>query len=275
MNHQKTSLVARLSNKAPLIGTLVSTRSSEVAEALALCGFEWLLLDLEHSVIDIASAQNIIQALGSQTYSVIRIPSKNSENFNKALDTGCDGVIVPMVNSVAEAEYAVRCAKYPPVGNRGVGLARAQGYGLQFAEYLETANQHVALILQIEHKQAVEGIEEIVKIPGVDGIFLGPFDLSASLGLLGQVSAPQVVEAIARVRGACLKANLPFGSFTMTAELARLEIEQGAQLMVVGSDLGFLAAGSKCALMVLNGGSRKTGLRKSSAKFGKEAARNR
>lgn len=252
MKSKQTSLLERLATKKPLLGSLVSTRSPEVAEALSFCGFEWLFLDLQHSVLDIASAQNIIQALGAQTYSVIRIPSNNSEHFDKALDTGCDGVMVPKVNSVAQAEYAVRCAKYPPVGARGVGLARAQGYGLQFGEYLESANQRVALILQIEHKQAVEEIDEIVKVPGVDGIFLGPFDLSASMGLLGKVSAPPVVQAIARVREACLKAKLPFGLFAMTAELGRREIEDGAQLIVVGSDLSFMTASAKAALMALN-----------------------
>jgi 2-keto-3-deoxy-L-rhamnonate aldolase RhmA len=249
---REKSLLERLANKKPLIGSLVSTRSPEVAEAMALCGFEWLFLDLEHSVLDVASAQNIIQAVDSKTYNVIRIPSNSSEHFNKALDTGCDGVIVPMVNSVAMAEYAVRCAKYAPVGTRGIGLARAQGYGLQFSEYLKSANERIALILQIEHKQAVEEIEEIVKVPGVDGIFIGPFDLSASMGLLGQTSAPQVVQAIRRVREACRNAQLPYGLFAMTPELARGEIEHGAQLIVVGSDLSFLAASAKAALISLN-----------------------
>ena len=201
------SFLERLSHKKPLIGSLVSTSSTEVAEALSLCGFEWLFIDVEHSVVDMAAAQHIIQAVAPQSYGVIRLPDNSTEHFKKALDTGCDGVIVPMIKSVSDAKRAVSLAKYTPLGNRSVGLARAQAYGLNFDAYLNSANTKIALILQIEHIDAVEHVEEIVAIAGVDAIFIGPYDLSASMGLLGQTSAPAVIEATNRVRRACLQAR--------------------------------------------------------------------
>ena len=235
----------RLASTKPLIGSLVSTSSTEAAEALSLCGFEWLFIDLEHSVVDMAAAQRIIQSVSPKTYGVIRLPDNCPEHFKKALDTGCDGVVVPMIKSVSDAERAIGLAKYFPLGNRSVGLARAQGYGLNFSDYLANANQAVALILQIEHIDAVERVTEILACPGVDAILIGPYDLSASMGLIGQTSAPQVVEAIAHVRHACLSARVPHGAFCMTSDQARDEIAGGGRLIVLGTDLLFLTSKAK------------------------------
>jgi 2-keto-3-deoxy-L-rhamnonate aldolase RhmA len=251
MNRPDISFVERLADMKPLIGSLVSTSSTEVAEALSLCGFEWLFLDVEHSVLDLASAQHILQAVAPQSYGVIRLPDNSAEHFKKALDTGCDGIVVPMINSVSDAERAVSFAKYTPLGKRSIGLARAQGYGLNFNEYLKSANNKIALILQIEHKDAVAHVEEIVAVPGVDAIFIGPYDLSASMGLLGQTSAPEVVEAMVRVRHACVNAKVPHGSFCMTANQAQDEIAGGGRLIVLGTDLLFMTSNAKVALASL------------------------
>jgi 2-keto-3-deoxy-L-rhamnonate aldolase RhmA len=248
MSRPKISFLERLADKRPMIGSLVSTSSTEVAEALSLCGFEWLFIDVEHSVLDMAAAQHIIQTVAPATYGVIRLPENGAEHFKKALDTGCDGVIVPMIKSVSDAERAVSFAKYTPLGKRSVGLARAQGYGLNFDEYLQSANTRVALILQVEHKDAVEQVEEIVAVPGVDAILIGPYDLSASLGLLGQTSAPEVVQAVERIRQGCLKAKVPHGAFCMTAAYARNEIAGGGRLIVLGTDLLFMTSSAKAEL---------------------------
>jgi 2-keto-3-deoxy-L-rhamnonate aldolase RhmA len=248
MNRPSCSFLERLTSKKPVIGTLVSTSSTEVAEALSLCGFEWLFIDVEHSVLDIAAAQHIIQAAAPRSYGVIRLGDNSTEHFKKALDTGCDGVIVPMIKSVSDAERAVSFAKYTPLGNRSVGLARAQAYGLNFDDYLSSANARIALVLQIEHIDAVEHVEEIIAIPGVDAIFIGPYDLSASMGLLGQTSAPEVLEAIGQVRRACLHAKVPHGGFCMTANQARDEIAAGGRLIVLGTDMLFMTDYAKMAL---------------------------
>jgi 2-dehydro-3-deoxyglucarate aldolase len=248
MNRPPCSFLERLTLNKPVIGTLVSTGSTEVAEALSLCGFEWLFIDVEHSVLDNAAAQHIIQAAAPRSYGVIRLSDNSTEHFKKALDTGCDGVIVPMIKSVADAERAVSFAKYTPLGNRSVGLARAQSYGLNFDDYLSSANARIALVLQIEHIDAVEHVEEIIAIPGVDAIFIGPYDLSASMGLLGQTSAPEVVEAIGKVRRACLHAKVPHGTFCMTTDQARDEIAGGGRLIVLGTDMLFMTGHAKMAL---------------------------
>jgi len=240
--------IDRLADKRPLIGSLVSTSSTEVAEALSLCGFEWLFIDVEHSVLDMAAAQHIIQTVSPRSYGVIRLPDNSAEHYKKALDTGCDAVIVPMVMSVSDAERAVGFSKYTPLGKRSVGLARAQAYGLHFDNYLKTANTKVALILQIEHKEAVEQVEKIVAVPGVDAVFIGPYDLSASMGMLGQTSAPQVLEAIGHIRRACLHAKIPWGAFCMTASQAREEVKNGGRLIVLGADLLFMTSSAKAEL---------------------------
>ena len=248
MDRSGVPFIDRLADKRPLIGSLVSTSSTEVAEALSLCGFEWLFIDVEHSVLDMAAAQHIIQTVSPRTYGVIRLPDNSAEHYKKALDTGCDAVIVPMVMSVSDAERAVGFSKYTPLGKRSVGLARAQAYGLHFDNYLKTANTKVALILQIEHKEAIEQVEKIVAVPGVDAVFIGPYDLSASMGMLGQTSAPQVLEAIGHIRRACLHAKIPWGAFCMTARQAREEVNNGGRLIVLGADLLFMTSSAKAEL---------------------------
>jgi 2-keto-3-deoxy-L-rhamnonate aldolase RhmA len=248
MRGSGVSLVETLRAKRRLIGTLLSVRSADTAEALALAGFDWLFIDMEHSVIDIATAQQMIQAVAGRSFTVIRIADHAPEHFKKSLDAGCDGIIVPMVNSREEAERAVQLAKYPPVGSRGVGIGRAHGFGHSFSEYVANANARVALILQIEHIDAVEHIEEILSVPGFDAIFIGPYDLSGSLNLLGKTSAPEVVAAIENVRRAAKQAGIPFGSFSMTVEGARAEAEAGGQLIVIGTDITFMTGAAKAAL---------------------------
>jgi len=248
MTRPVISLSERLSTIKPLIGCMITTRSSENAEALCLAGFEWLFLDLEHSTLDIPSAQQIIQTVCRHAYAVIRLSRNRPEYFARALDTGCDGVIVPSINSASEAHEAVERARYPPLGSRGIGLARAQGYGLRFSEYLANANSTTALILQIEHADAVQCIDEILAVPGFDAVFIGPYDLSASMGLAGQTSAPEVLQAVDTVRQACMRANIPYGMFCMTALQGRQEIDKGARLMVAGSDLVLMAGAAEAMI---------------------------
>jgi 2-keto-3-deoxy-L-rhamnonate aldolase RhmA len=248
---ERINFVSALHGPKPLIGTLVSVRAPEVGEALALCGYDWLFLDLEHSTIDIAAAQNIIQAVGSKSFTVLRLPDNNPEYFKKALDTGCDGLVIPLVNSPEDAQAAVLAAKYPPLGTRSVGIGRAHAYGLSFASYVQDANTSVALILQIEHKRAVEQIDDIVAVEGFDGIFVGPYDLSGSMGLLGQVSHPEVSAAIDRVRMSCRTAGVPFGIFCGSVSQATFEIQHGTKLVVCGTDLMLMTGNASSHLREL------------------------
>ena len=126
---------------------------------------------------------------------------------------GCSGIIVPMVNTVAYAQRIAALSKYPPVGERSVGIGRAQGYGLRFTEYLEVANEQTTVVVQIEHRDAVANVDQIVAVPGIDAVFVGPYDLSNSMGLVGQVNHPDVRAAIDKVRAACARTNSPMGIF--------------------------------------------------------------
>lgn len=242
------TLKDRLHQPQPLIGTLVTTAAPEVAELLALAGFDWLFIDLEHGSLSILDAQRAVQAVAGRCFTVVRVPDPTPENIKRVLDTGCDGIIAPHVNSAEEARAIVRLAKYPPDGERSVGLARAHGYGLNFAEYIASANDRGAIILQIEHKDAVANVEEILAVKGIDALFIGPYDLSGSMGLLGQLSHPQVVAAIDTARLACAAAKTPFAIFSPTAEHAQSYINSGAKVIAIGTDLMHMANSARGVL---------------------------
>ena len=160
--------------------------------------------------------------------------------IKNVLDLGADGIIVPQVNTAEQAADVVRWAKYSPEGSRGVGLARAHGYGFQFTEYLAKANSETVVIVQAEHATAVENIESIVKVPGIDAIQLGPYDLSASMGKMGEINDLEVVAAIDRVISVSRSANLPVGCFGVTPKAVRADIERGCTLVCSGVDTIFL-----------------------------------
>src|SRR5215469_17205822 len=221
------SLKDALRQQKPLIGTLLTTASPEVAEVLALTGFDWLFIDLEHGSLSVQDAQRAIQAVAGRSFTVVRVPDATAENVKRVLDIGCDGIIAPHVNTADEARRIVALAKYPPDGERSAGLGRAQGYGLNFADYIASANAQTVIILQIEHQDGVANIDEILHVQGIDALFIGPYDLSGSMGILGQVSDARVVTAIDKVRAACAASNTPLGIFCATAELASAAVERG------------------------------------------------
>ena len=184
---------------------------------------------------------------------LVRIAAGEELYVKKALDAGAAGVIAPQVNSTEHARRIVQAAKYAPAGQRGLGIARAHGYGLSVREYMQRANDDTAVIVQAEHHDAVKHIRDIVRVEGVDGVLIGPYDLSASLGLPGAVNHPEVRDAIARVRTACVDANVPIGIFGLTADAVRPYIEQGFTLIVAGVDTALLAHASTALLTAVRG----------------------
>jgi 2-keto-3-deoxy-L-rhamnonate aldolase RhmA len=248
------SLKDALRDHKLLIGTLVTTASPEVAEVLALAGFDWLFIDLEHGSLSIQNAQRAVQAVAGRCFTVVRVPEATDANIKRALDTGCDGIIAPHVNTAAEARRIVALAKYPPEGERSAGLGRAQGYGLNFADYIASANSRTVVVVQIEHKDGVSNVEQMLMVGGVDAIFIGPYDLSGSMGILGQVSDTRVVSAIEKVRTACAASNMPFGIFCATAEQASSAIQTGARLVAVGTDLSHMANSARATLETIRQG---------------------
>jgi len=232
----KESFRTRLKRGDLLTGTLVNLPAPEVAEILAEAGFDWLFIDMEHSQLDPPAAQVILQAVDHRINCVLRVALNDEIWIKKALDSGASGVMVPQVNSAEDARRAVRFCKYPPQGSRSVGLSRAQGYGVRLAEYLAEANLQTAVIVQVEHIQAVNNIEAILAVEGLDAVLVGPYDLSASMDHMGQVEHPEVQAAIRRVRLACQAHNMPLGIYAATAERAKAYIKEGYRLVAVGSD---------------------------------------
>jgi 2-keto-3-deoxy-L-rhamnonate aldolase RhmA len=226
----------RLAKREPLLGTLLTLPSPEIAELLAGAGFDWLFLDMEHGLLDFAAAQRMIQAAGHACPCVVRVPSHEPIAVAKALDTGAAGVILPHVNTADEARDAVQAAKYPPLGARSIGVARAQDYGRGLSDAIARGNDETVVVAQVEHAAAVGAIADIVAVPGVDAVFIGPFDLSASFGKPGEISAPEVRDAIATFVGACAAKRLACGIFTVDADGARQAFAAGHSLVCVTTD---------------------------------------
>jgi 2-dehydro-3-deoxyglucarate aldolase len=241
----------RLRNREPLIGTMVTLETPAPAEILAELGFDWLFIDGEHGPLETNDLLGLLRAVSHRLACVIRVPSAEEAPIKKILDLGADGVIVPMVNSADQAARVVRYARYAPAGSRGVGLARAHGYGLRFREYVESANERVAVIVQAEHAQAVENIEAIVQVEGIDAVQLGPYDLAASMGKMGQVDAPAVVEAIDHVIRTCQEAGIPVGWFGVSGEAVRPYMDRGCTLITAGVDTLLLADAARRLLQSL------------------------
>ena len=242
-------LKKRLSRGEQLMGTLLSLPSPEIAEIMSMVGFDWLFIDLEHGPHGFMELQRILQAMKPGCSPLVRVPELSESNIKKVLDIGAEGVIVPKVNTAEEAQRAVAYAKYPTQGVRGVGAARAHGYGLNFKDYVEKANEATLVVIQIEHFEGVNHIEEIVKVPGIDVIFIGPYDLSASFGVAGQVEHPLVKVAIDKVEKACAKAGIPMGYFGTSPEAVKTyQDKDGYQLIACGTDSGFLIEKGKSVL---------------------------
>jgi 4-hydroxy-2-oxoheptanedioate aldolase len=232
----KDSFKSDLARHQLLVGTIITLPAPAIAEIYGLSGFDWLFIDLEHSAMSITDAQAILQAAAPQTPCIIRVPAIEDVWIKKALDIGAAGIIVPNVRTTQEAERAVQLCKYPPAGTRSVGIARAQGYGDRFQEYLASANDDLAVIIQIEHIDAVDHIESLVQVPGIDGLFIGPYDLAASMGKMGRPADPDVQDAIVRVKHAAEAIKRPLGIFAPTAESAQPYIQSGYTLIAVGID---------------------------------------
>lgn len=230
------SFKARLKSGQRLIGTILTLPAPELAEIAAGAGFDWLFLDMEHGLLDVAAAQRMAQAAGACPC-LIRVPANEPAWIKKAMDIGAAGLIFPNIKSAEEATRAVGEAKYPPEGVRSVGIGRAHGYGARFAEYVERANLDTTLVAQVEHIDGVRNIEAILGTAGVDAVFVGPFDLSASMGKPGRINDDDVREAIGLIRKACAGRGIPAGIFAPDEAAARAALEDGFTYVCVGMDI--------------------------------------
>lgn len=246
-------LKQKLKDKQPLIGMLQTLDSPEVTEILAAAGFDWIFADLEHSILDARAAQRILQAAAGECPCVFRAPCHDEAWIKKLMDAGCAGILFPRVNTAAEARRIVDLCKYPPLGRRSVGLSRAHRYGIHFQQYVDNANDDIALVIQIEDIEAVNNIDEIVNVPGIDALFIGPYDLSGSMGKPGQVRDPEVMEKIELARKKGLDAGLAVGIFTVNPDDVKGFIQKGYTLIAVDIDTSLLAKTVQKTLGVIKG----------------------
>ena len=231
----------RLKAGETLLGSMVTLAAPAIAEVLADVGFDWLFIDGEHGPLETGDILGILQAVGGRIACIVRVPGAEEVPIKKVLDLGAEGIIVPQVNTVDQAASVVRYARYSPAGSRGVGLSRAHGYGMRFQPYLATANEQIAVIVQAEHAHAVENIESIVKVEGIDAVLIGPYDLAASLGKMGRIDDPVVTDAIEHVSKTCQAAGMPLGYFGVSAAAVRPYMKRGYTLITAGVDTLFLS----------------------------------
>lgn len=241
----------RIRSRERLLGTLLTTASLDVAEVLCELPFDWFFLDLEHSGLTVQDAKSLLQVVAGRKPVLIRVSVLDEGQIKSALDIGAEGIIVPNIKNADEARRAVSFAKYPPLGSRGAGMGRASSFGLSFADYVKRANEETAIVLQIEHKDAVQNLDSILETEEVDALFLGPYDLSGSFGKLGQLDDSSVLDALQTVVSKAEAKGVPLGYFAVTSEGLQNATAKRCSLLAVGSDLLHLHSGAQLALNAL------------------------
>tara|TARA_B110000879_G_scaffold211989_1_gene306439 strand:- start:1013 stop:1747 length:735 start_codon:yes stop_codon:yes gene_type:complete len=231
--------------KKNTIGSWITLNNPSVAEIMADAGFDWLCVDMEHSIIDYSEAQQLIatiQSKGKKAY--VRVGENNNRIIKRVLDAGADGIIVPMVNSKEDAIKAIKSTKYPPLGNRGVGLARAQNYGFGFDNYKNNIADKIKLIVQIEHIDAVNNLDDILSLDEIDGTFIGPYDLSGSMGKPGKYNDSDVKAVIKKYEITAKKYNKLIGYHVIEPDYKLVEekIKSGYNFIAFSLDTYFLGS---------------------------------
>lgn len=237
------SLKSRLSRSEITIGSWVTLGHPSIAEIMAAAGFDWLVLDMEHSVLELGEVQAIIQVLDAkQCPAIVRLTSNHPDQIKRVMDAGATGVMVPMIKSAADAKAAVDGVYYPPRGQRGVGLARAQGYGNSFQAYRQWLEENAVIVAMIEHVDAVRNIDDILAVPGIDAYIIGPYDLSGSMGRPGDLNHPDVQTAIAQILEAGRRAGKPGGIHVIEPDPQALQqrIQAGFNFLGYGLDIRIL-----------------------------------
>ncbi len=243
MNY-RNAIKAKLKKGESVFGIFQGIGSAAVSEILANRSLDWILVDMEHGMINIETAGDLLAAIdaGGPT-PLVRVAGNDQATIKRALDAGAMGVMIPLVNSREDAVRAVSYCKYAPTGIRGLGPGRASLYGVRLAEYSSIADSEVLVILQAEHKDAIDHIDEIARVPGIDVLFVGPYDLACSMGFASQPGHPEVEMAIAKALAAAQNAKVVPGIFCMNAEAAKQRAAQGFKFIAIGLDSVYLDSG--------------------------------
>jgi len=247
----KNKLRQSLLDRKVTLGAWMQIGHPACAEIFARAGFDWVCVDLEHGAIDLETMTDIFRTLdGADCVPVARLPLNDPVWIHRSLDAGARAIIIPMVKTAQEAEAAVREAKYPPRGVRGFGYSRANMHGMDFSTYIATANDEIAMIMQIEHKDAIANLDAILDVPGVDGLFIGPLDLSGSMGITGQMEHPDMVAALNKYLAACAAHKSSAGMHIVrpNADNIKQALAKGYSLIALGLDNVFLDDSSKACL---------------------------
>lgn len=248
MQYLKNKVKSKLKNNKPVLGSWLNLPSLEVTEIMSKSGFEFLVIDAEHSSISLSMIQRMsMVAEGYGVFPFVRVEDNNPVVIKKALDTGCYGIITPMVNTKEDARRAVESIYYYPRGIRGVGLSRAQGYGLEFERYKTWYKANMALILQIEHIAAIDNLEDILSLQEIDATIIGPYDLSCSLGCPGRFEKKDVQDALAEYEKVSRKYGKPYGYHIVHPRKKDLDMKRrkGYKFLVYGIDEIFLREGAR------------------------------
>jgi 2-keto-3-deoxy-L-rhamnonate aldolase RhmA len=226
-------------------GCWITIGHPDVAEIMANAGFDWIIFDTEHAPLSIETVQVLLQAIsGTRVTPIIRVAWNDMVLIKQALDIGAKGILIPWINTREDAERAVKACRYPTAGLRGVSPRRAAKYGLEWDEYLATADKNLLIMLQIETAEAVKNAEQILAVPGVDAFFIGPADLASSLGFLGKADHPDALKATEKGLRVGKKLGVPAGIHARNLEVAIQEAKDGFQFISLGADYAFLL--SKC-----------------------------
>ncbi len=221
------------------------------AGILAQTGFEWVVADCEHGEFEDADLGNFCRAVQQfNSTPLVRVKENAILPIRRALDLGAMGVIVPLVNNKEDAAKAVTAAKYPPEGIRGFAFHKGNNWGVDFDEYAHSANNKILVFVMIESKEAVDNIDSILAVNGIDGIFIGPYDMSGSYGIVGQTDAAEIKDACSKVSEACKKAGKAAGIHIVlpTAENVKDAVSGGFTFLALGMDTVFLVNGAKEAM---------------------------
>jgi len=247
---------SRLASGVPMIGSWLNTASPIVAELMAACGFDFIAVDAEHSAVDLPRTQGLFQAIRSgnpDCAALVRLPGTDYSVTKRYMDAGAAGVIAPMVSTPEEAREVVRAVKYPPLGERGVGFCRDNAYGMEIEQTVADANERTLVCIQIERIRAVENVDAILSVEGVDAAFVGPYDLSASMGITAQFDNPEFIAARERVLKACRQHDIAPGIHVVRPDPgeAAARIEEGYRLIAYSLDITMLETSCREALKVI------------------------
>lgn len=239
------TLKQKLIDDGYVVGSWINSASSIAAELMATAGFDFLTVDVEHSAIDLPGSQQLFQAIRSgkpECAALVRLAGNSYTETKRYLDAGAQGVIAPFINTRQQALDLVQSVKYPPSGLRGVGFCRANSYGLNLQESVATSNDESFVCVQIEHADALQNLDEILSVDGVDAVMIGPYDLSASLGITAQFDHPEMIAATAKVLAACQRYDVVPGIHVVqpNPEEVRMRYGQGYRFIAYSLDITML-----------------------------------